>query len=73
MKKKKKWVLEAGGDRTMSKEVKKSLEELKERKIDENLLEEVAGGESPFDNSKSYKGNLSEATKKKMREYLKKK
>ena len=57
----------------MSEEKKKSQEKLKERKIDEDLLEEVAGGESPFDNSKSYKGSLSEATKKKIKESLKKK
>lgn len=57
----------------MSEETKKKLDELKDRKIDEELLENVSGGESFWDNSKNYKGQLSEATKKKMRESVKKK
>lgn len=56
----------------MSEEKKKSMEELKTRKIDEDLLEEVSGGESPFENSKGFKGSLSEATKKKLKASLKK-
>ena len=59
----------------MSEKTKKNLEELRNHKIDEELLEEVSGGsldwddpsgrEEPQDNSKDFKGGLSSARKKK--------